>query len=177
MDEEGAEGVDGRAGETKRYDGRAFQPTILRDIEGIRQLVKRFSGRSSIDVENLAAAIWLEAWNNAGRPETSFVFATRRFVLQRVIDSIRQQRREERTNEQWLRVPQPESVEHEMELVDLLMQNARLTNAEFEAVSLRYFSGQSVQQVAETLGVPVQTVVKNLATALEEFRRIFRSLK
>ena len=133
-------------------------------------LYARQQTRTSADAEDVLQDALFESWQNADgeSPPLALVFAT---IRRRAIDHARtidRRTRREQTNE-----PEP-WFEPQVEDRDThrLLENAvkNLTPIYREVVTLKIWGGLTFREIADTIGVPLNTAASRYRYALEQLR-------
>ncbi len=120
----------------------------------------------------------VEAWQRAdGMPDDALVYAT---IRRRAIDL---GRRADRREQRELQSGEPEEPWFEPEIesreTDQLLEGAvKALDPKFrEVVTLKIWGGLTFQEIADTLGVPLNTAASRYRYALEELRRTLRNVE
>jgi RNA polymerase sigma-70 factor, ECF subfamily len=139
-------------------------------------LYARQQTRAEADAEDVLQEALVEAWQRAGgMPEDALVFATiRRRAIDLARSADRRAAREENQEPEtsWF-APEVESRETQRLLekaVNGLPENYR------EVVSLKLWGGLTFQQIAEVIGVPLNTAASRYRYALEELRQTLKGV-
>jgi RNA polymerase sigma-70 factor (ECF subfamily) len=133
-------------------------------------LFARDQTRSEADARDVLQDALVEAWQRAGSeepPDDALVFAT---IRRRAIDHARRSDRRTRREEQALAWFEPGSQEDPGLDVELERAVKTLPPLYREVVVLKVWSGLTFQQIAETLGVPLNTAASRYRYALEHLR-------
>jgi RNA polymerase sigma-70 factor (ECF subfamily) len=157
-----------------------FQPQTWSDWLAARGhrflLFARDQTRSEADARDVLQDALVEAWQRSGHrgpPDDALVFATirrRAIDLARRID--RRARREESAFAWFEPAPEAPSLDAELErAVKMLPPLYR------EVVVLKIWSGLTFQQIAETLGVPLNTAASRYRYALEHLRAALKEVR
>ena len=138
-------------------------------------LFARDQTRSEADAQDVLQDALVEAWRRGGgrTPEHALVFAT---IRRRAIDLARRnERRElrELTAPDWFQAPDGEPAQDdELErAVKNLPANLR------EVVVLKVWSELTFQQIAATLGIPLNTAASRYRYALEHLRSALKEVR
>jgi DNA-directed RNA polymerase specialized sigma24 family protein len=131
---------------------------------------------SHFDTENVAHEIWLEAWLAAGTPPDGSPPVSHSAIYGRCVDAIRSKSREEDFNHyDRSRVLQSsEPLDVYCNLVTRLIGSASLSESDQKVVFLRFYLGQSIATIADTLSVTPRDVSRQLNQVLEQLRAAAR---
>ncbi len=138
-------------------------------------LFARDQTRSEADAQDLLQDVLVEVWKRGGghTPDHALVFAT---IRRRAIDLARRNERRglrELVAPEWFCAPADES-DHDEELecaVKTLPPNLR------EVVVLKIWSELTFQQVADTLGIPLNTAASRYRYALDHLRAALKEVR
>lgn len=148
----------------------------FRSLADITSMCRRILG-TRCDYESVAAAIWMESWENIGCPSTQAeVQVSWSFVRNRCLDYLRRQKIEAKANEVKLALEESVSTELEVpsELLNLIMERAKLTNQQFYILTMYFWQKKTLTEIAEE-GVWTLSIVKNeFYHALQELKRVSR---
>ena len=133
-------------------------------------LFARQQTRCGHDAEDVLQEALVETWKRAGgRPDHALVYATihrRAIDLARRID--RRSTREQASGAPELFLGPPEDAE----MTTLLEREIRkLPDAQREVLTLKFWSGLTFAEVADTLGIPQGTAASRYRLALESLRQ------
>ena len=138
-------------------------------------LFARDQTRCEADAHDVLQEALVESWrrHGDGPPPEALVFAT---IRRRAIDLARREQRRERRElaaPQWFATPPEEpGLDAELErAVKALPPHLR------EVVVLKTWSALTFQQIAETLGVPLNTAASRYRYALEHLREALKELR
>ena len=132
--------------------------------------------RSTEDAEEVAQDAFVRVWSALPgfRGESSFATWLYRIVARRSFDRaqvLRNRRAREQVEEQLPERAAPEGANRDaLESAKLQHLIARLSAAQRSVVTLFYYEGRSVEQVAATLGMPENTVKTHLLRARAALR-------
>jgi RNA polymerase sigma-70 factor (ECF subfamily) len=157
------------------------------DTGAFRELVDRHRARaytlalrilrSASDAEEVAQDAFVRVWTALPgfRGESSFATWLYRIVARRAFDRaqiLRNRRAREQVDEKLPEIAAASGGEDEDALRAALLQRlvARLSPAQRSAVTLFYYEGRSVEQAAEILGMPENTVKTHLLRARAALR-------
>ena len=140
-------------------------------------LYARQQTRTEADAEDVLQEALLESWRhaNSGAPPLPLVFAT---IRRRAIDAARsaeRRARREQTSEPepWF-APEIEPRETQRLLEDAVKN---LTPIYREVVTLKVWGKLTFQEIAETIGVPLNTAASRYRYALEELRGSLKEVR
>jgi RNA polymerase sigma-70 factor (ECF subfamily) len=124
--------------------------------------------RSASDAEEVAQDAFVRAWTALPgfRGESSFATWLHRIVARRAFDRAQVLRNRRAREQQEVSLPEPAApVAHEEDALQAAVLQrlvSSLSPAQRAAVTLFYYEGRSVEQVAEILGMPENTVKTHL---------------
>ncbi len=138
-------------------------------------LFARDQTRSEADAQDVLQDALVEAWRRSGgrTPDHALVFAT---IRRRAIDLARRNDRRELREDsapEWFQAAADEPAQDdELErAVKMLPQNLR------EVVVLKTWSELTFQQIADTLGIPLNTAASRYRYALEHLRDALKEVR
>ena len=143
----------------------------LAELKKIEGLIRQFTKRSDVDVEQLAVDIWLELWLGHSRHRP-----TRWFVRARTIDAFREAKRRPVTNIEFGdRIANRPDIDVEFylscqELVNHLMELV-VDARQRRIVYLRFYRGLSYKDIGREVGVGRETVRRQLLSILTRLRQ------
>jgi len=156
-------------------DAAAFSGLVERHQARAYALALRIL-RSGPDAEEVAQDAFVRAWTSlpAFRGESSFATWVYRIVARRAFDRaqvLKNRRARERAEETLPEHAAPEGADDDSRRAALLQRLVGgLTPAQRAAVTMFYYEGRSVEQVASQLGMPENTVKTHLLRARAALR-------
>ncbi|MEK0449244.1 MAG: hypothetical protein RL088_1512 [Verrucomicrobiota bacterium] len=148
----------------------------LRDNGPRFLLFARQQTRTESDAEDILQDALVESWRRAGRmPDDALVFSTiRRRAIDLARSSDRRGVREEASGpaEPWF-APDIEQRETQRLLEEAVKE---ITPIYRDVVILKMWGGQTFQQIAETLGIPLNTAASRYRYAIEELRESLKGV-
>ena len=155
-------------------DTRAFRELVELHQARAYTLALRIL-RSASDAEEVAQDAFVRAWTALPgfRGESSFGTWLYRIVARRAFDRaqvLKHRRARERQDEQLPDHASPQSDHDALRAAKLERLVAGLTPAQRAAVTMYYYEGHSVEQVANVLGMPENTVKTHLLRARAALR-------
>jgi len=160
----------------KNGDRNAFGELVCIHVEGVRNVIYRMCGDARI-AEDAAQETFIQAWLHLSsyRPQASIRSWLYRIAVNAATDMLRKEKRilPSALEDLPLRDPQPgpEALTSQGERTALI-QNAvlALPDACRTVLVLREYEGLSYQEIAETLNIPVGTVMSRLNYARKLLR-------
>ena len=158
------------------------------DTGAFRELVERHRARaytlalrilrSASDAEEVAQDAFVRVWTALPgfRGESSFGTWLHRIVARRAFDRaqvLKHRRARERLDEQIPESATPEADHDALRAAKLERLVATLSPAQRAAVTMFYYEGRSVEQVAQVLGMPENTVKTHLLRARAALRALW----
>jgi RNA polymerase sigma-70 factor, ECF subfamily len=148
----------------------------LRDNGPRFLLFARQQTRTDSDAEDILQDALVESWQRAGRmPDDALVFATiRRRAIDLARSADRRAVREENSgpSEPWF-APDVEQRETQRLMEEAVKQ---ITPIYRDVVVLKMWGGLTFQQIADTLGVPMNTAASRYRYAIEELRETLKGV-
>ena len=155
-------------------DTAAFRTLVERHQARAHALALRIL-RSASDAEEVAQDAFVRVWTALPgfRGESTFATWLYRIVARRAFDRaqvLKNRRSRERQDEQLPEPATPEKREDTLRAAKLQEMIARLSPAQRASVTLYYYEGRSVEEVAHVLGMPENTVKTHLLRARAALR-------
>ena len=140
-------------------------------------LYARQQTRSVADAEDVLQDALIDSWQKAGAqaPPLPLVFATiRRRAIDQARSNDRRARREQADeSEPWF-APEIEPRDHQRLLEDAVKT---LTPIYREVITLKVWGGLTFREIAETIGVPLNTAASRYRYALDELRSLLKEVQ
>jgi len=140
-------------------------------------LYARQQTRDAADAEDVLQDALVHSWQKAGRraPPLPLVFATiRRRAIDQARSNDRRARREQaEQSEPWF-APEIEPRDHQR-LLEAAVKD--LTPIYREILTLKVWGGLTFREIAETIGVPLNTAASRYRYALEELRGLLKEVQ
>ena len=161
--------------QAQQGDRRAFGELVLRHQQGVINVVYRMCGDENL-AEDAAQEAFIRAWQNLPnyRPRSAFRNWLYRIATNVALDALRRER--ETVNVDELPLPSleegPEAVVEERERGKLVRRAVlALPAASRSVLVLREYEGLSYREIAETLAIPIGTVMSRLNYARKRLRQ------
>lgn len=140
-------------------------------------LYARQQTRSAADAEDVLQEALVDSWQNAGgqAPPLALVFAIiRRRAIDQARSNDRRARREQADeSEPWFE-PEIEPRDNQRLLEDAVKS---LTPIFREVITLKVWGGLTFREIAETIGVPLNTAASRYRYALSELRSLLKEVQ
>lgn len=163
--------------QAQQGDRRAFGELVHRHREGVINVVYRMCGDANL-AEDAAQEAFIRAWQHlhSYQPRSPFRNWVYRIATNAALDVLRREKATVDIDELPLATPRegPEAVVESMEQAERVQQAVlALPEASRLVLVLREYEGLSYQEIADTLGIPIGTVMSRLNYAR---KRLIESL-
>ncbi len=160
-------------------DRQAFGELVRLHHNGVVNVVYRMCGDANL-AEDAAQEAFVRAWQHLPKykPQSPFRNWVYRIATNVALDTLRRERETEDVDELPLAVPEdgPEVAVERAERGERVLQAvAALPPASRAVLVLREYEGLSYQEIAETLGIPIGTVMSRLNYARSQLRKTLSS--
>lgn len=160
--------------QAQQGDRRAFGELVRCHRQGVINVVYRLCGDENL-AEDAAQEAFIRAWQNLPRyrPRSAFRNWLYRIATNIALDTLRREREMVDVDELPLPAPEegPEAVVEERERGSLVQQAVlALPPASRSVLILREYEGLSYREIAETLTIPIGTVMSRLNYARKRLR-------
>ena len=162
----------------QRGDRQAFGKLVLQHRQGVINVVYRLCGDANL-AEDAAQEAFVRAWQHLPnyRPRAPFRSWVYRIAINAARDTLRRQR--ETVDIDDLPLPDPKAgpeaiVEQEERSSQVQQAVLALPPASREVLVLREYEGLSYREIADTLNIPIGTVMSRLSYARNRLRELLR---
>lgn len=165
--------------QAQQGDRRAFGELVRLHHSGVINVVYRMCGDANL-AEDAAQEAFIRAWQHLPnyKPRSPFRNWVYRIATNAALDTLRRERETEDVDEMPLATPEdgPEALVEKVERGERVRQAVlALPPASRAVLVLREYEGLSYQEIAETLGIPIGTVMSRLNYARGQLRKSLSS--